>query len=418
MTKGTIESDQMRQQTKQPHVVWVSSILPHKTLDAATWLDTTHHLRRLGWQVTLIGEGPRALKQVRGIEVKCLPRPKLYLLGRLIYHFYVIAFLLRNWAQIDIILFDQISAVWLLPLRLLRPLTGRRRPLLIMDTRDLADSNTNNWRIRVRLWFFHHVIFALAHRWCDGETAITTRMADLVGIPAAQRLGYWPSGVNPAPFVAAQGARQWPQAQEPIVLIYIGRLLTKRNLLPLSQAIGQANRAGMNFVLVLYGDGPGREELVNFAATSNDAVRVLPPVAHEEIPHLLAKAHIGVTSLPSASDTKYQASSPVKLFEYMAAGMPLLSTRNVCHTEVVGDGAYAFWADEPTEAALLQALQVAWQQREALPTLGAAAASQVDGWSWAAAAQKLSNALHLGLNRTDGLRTAVSTVEDQSVYGD
>jgi len=412
----------MSAQTKQPYVVWVSSILPHKTLDAATWLDTTYYLRRLGWQVTLIGEGPRELKQVRGIEVYCLPRPKVYLLGRLLYHLYVIAFLLRHWARIDIIFFDQISAVWLLPLRLLRPLTGRRRPLFVMDTRDLADSNTNNWRIRLRLWFFQRVIFGLAHTWCDGETAITARMADLVRIPPAQRLGLWPSGVNPASFATAQATRQWPQAHEPIVLIYIGRLLTKRNLLPLSQAIVQANRDGMNFVLRLHGDGPGRAELADFAQTSAGAVQVLPAVAHEAIPGLLAKAHIGVTSLPSIDDTKYQASSPVKLFEYMAAGMPLLSTRNVCHTEVVGDGAYAFWADAPSTPALLQALHMAWQQRHHLQELGTASAGHVHAWSWAAAAQKLSHALHLGLNRADGIRSAVSTTEqaigeDQSVYG-
>lgn len=389
---------------QRPHVVWISSILPDRTLDAATWLDTTDHLRRLGWQVTLIGEGPRSLRSVRGIEVHCLPRPKFYLVGRLIFHLYVVAFLLRGWRHIDVIFFDQISAIWILPLRLLR-LLGRRRPLFVMDTRDLADLAPTSWRIRLRLWFFHRVVFGLARRWADGQTAITDRMADLVGIPAHQRLGVWPSGVNPATFAPAQVSRKWPQPGEPLHLIYIGRLLAKRNLLPLSQAVVQANAAGMNFVLWLYGDGPGRAALAEFTTTSADAVRLMPPVAHEAIPTLLGQAHIGVTSLPSRDDIKYQASSPVKLFEYMAAGMPLLSTRNVCHTEVVGDGAYAFWADEPTVDALLSALQIAWQHHERLAELGALAAAQVDAWSWAAAAQKLSNALHLALTRYGGAVT-------------
>lgn len=386
------------------HVVWISSILPDKTLDAATWLDTTDHLRKLGWQVTLIGEGPETLRAVRGIDVHCFPRPKVYLLGRLIYHLYIIAYLLRGWSQIDVILFDQISAVWILPLRWLRGLIalgqGGHRPLFVMDTRDLADLATTNWRLRLRLWFFHNVVFGLAHRWTDGETAITTRLADLVGVPAEQRLGYWPSGVNPATFTVAQTSRRWPQGDESVRLIYIGRLLSKRNLLPLGRAVAAANAQGAKFVLSLYGDGPGRTELAHFAATSKGAVELMPPVNHEAIPALLGQAHIGVTSLPTQDDRKYQASSPVKLFEYLAAGMPLLSTRNVCHTEVVGDGNYAFWADEPTEAELLAALQSAWQQRHQLATLGEEAAKDAADWSWAAAARKLSDALERALHRS------------------
>ena len=56
---------------------------------------------------------------------------------------------------------------------------------------------------------------------------------------------------------------------------------------------------------------------------------------------MLAAADIGVTSLPSPDDVKYEASSPLKLFEYMAAGLPVLATSNRCHTDVVGAGGYA-----------------------------------------------------------------------------
>ncbi len=382
---------------KKPSLVWVSSIMPDRTLDAATWLDTTAHLRALGWQVALIGVGPRSLTSVRGIDVICLPRPNLYLVGRLIYHFYVICFLLRVWRNVDIVLFDQISLIWLLPVRWLRAILWQKRPLFVMDTRDLADLLPASWRVRVRLWFFHNVVFGLARRWADGQTAITKRMADLVAIPTAQRLGFWPSGVDVANFAPARRERTWPAANGPVELIYIGSFVEKRNLLPLSRAVVRANAQGMNLRLSLYGDGKMRALLTEFADTSNGAVVVMAPVSHTVVPTLLAQAHVGVTSLPSQDDLKYQASSPVKLFEYLAAGMPILSTRNVCHTDVVGKGHYAFWADSPTEADLLLALQQLWQQRQHLATLGDEAASVANHWSWAAAAQKLSDALFLGI---------------------
>ena len=71
---------------------------------------------------------------------------------------------------------------------------------------------------------------------------------------------------------------------------------------------------------------------------------------------MLAKMHIGVTSLPDVDDEKYAASSPIKLFEYMASGLPMLATANPCHTDVVGDGSYVFWIDETTDQGILKGL--------------------------------------------------------------
>ncbi len=98
----------------------------------------------------------------------------------------------------------------------------------------------------------------------------------------------------------------------------------------------------MSFVLSLYGDGPLRPQLEALAVDSGGAVRIQRPVPHEQVPSVLAQAQVGVTSLPEPDDAKYEASSPIKLFEYMAAGMPVLATDSKCHTDVVGDGRFAF----------------------------------------------------------------------------
>jgi glycosyltransferase involved in cell wall biosynthesis len=140
-------------------------------------------------------------------------------------------------------------------------------------------------------------------------------------------------------------------------------------------------------------------------------VVVLPPIAHAEIPALLGAAHIGVTSLPTVDNLKYQASSPVKIFEYMAAGMPILSTANPCHTDVVGDGTFAFWAASPAEAELLRTLQTLWAVRLQLAQKGGAAAAAAEAWSWRAAAKKLKRALENGL----AMRTASRSSRRQAV---
>lgn len=389
-------------------VAWVSPVTPDK-LDSATWVDTTRELRRQGVDVTLITIGPAGKQSYRGVEVLNIPRPSVYLLGQVLFHLGVLRYLLPRLRKFDVILFHQLSAVWLLPLRL----AGRRRPQLVMDTRDMVDYTTDSLKIRLRMAWFN-VVTGMAARFADGQTAITPRMAELARIPEDQLWGIWPSAVEAERFAVAAKARHWPYQDEAIRLVYIGIFLAKRNLLPLCHAINRASAEGMSFVLRLYGDGPLRPELASAAAQSGGAVRVEQPVPHENVPHILVQSHVGVTSLPEIDDVKYEASSPIKLFEYMAAGMPVLATSNVCHTDVVGDGQYAFWADDVTEEALLTTLRQIWANRAELPRLGQEAQADVHGWTYAANAAKLKAALTYGLGRRKTTHPSAGRVHMES----
>lgn len=384
-------------------LAWVSPITPTK-LDSVTWLDTTRELRRLGMDVTLLAAGqPAGRHSYRGIEVINIPRPEIYFVSRLVFHLRVLLYLLPRLSQIDFVLFHPISAIWLFPLRL----AGRDRPLLVMDSRDLLDFGTTTLKARLRN-ALERLTYRLATRLADGQTAITPRLAQLVGIPPRQLWGIWPSGVNPEAFAVARAERQPPSPSEPLRLVYAGIFLEQRHLLPLARAVRRANDEGMAFRLSLYGDGPQRPALEAYAATTGDAVRVERPIPYDAIPTMLAAADIGVTSLPSPDDVKYEASSPLKLFEYMAAGLPVLSTSNRCHTDVVGAGRYAFWAAAPTEDDLLAALRAAWAARHELAELGQTAYQDVDEWTWAASARKLYEALQAGLRRRAPVPAAVA----------
>lgn len=382
----------------QPHLLWVYTESPETALDAATWLETTRELRARGWRVTLVTPTDRAHggdRTVRGVTVTYVPRPDIYFLRQILFHWILLRRLLCEWRTVDVVLVHQMSLLWMMPVKLLRWLRfgpgWGRRPQLVMDTRDLNPVQ-GGLKTKLRVWFYARM-HQLANACADGQTTITQQMATLVNVPQSKLWGTWPSGVTPETFAPATMRRQWPTADESIRLIYIGRLQEERNLLPLCEAVLAANRAGMHFRFTLVGSGPQEAALRAFAETSGGAITVLPPVAHADVPDLLGSAHIGVTSLPAVDNLKYQASSPVKLFEYMAAGMPILSTANACHTEVVGDGGFAFWAASPTVEALLVALTDAWQARRQLADHSAAAQKAAQEWSWRGAAQKLSNAL-------------------------
>ncbi len=407
--------DPARSASVLPHIVWVYPEPLASALDSATWLETTRTLRELGWPVTLVVQGPAGQHCLQGVEVCCVPKPQVYVVGVCVFHMRFLRYLFRRRGTVDAILFHQMSAPWLLPLRSVRSLVGWQRPVLVMDTRDLvaAEGTLRSW---LRSRFFRMAHF-LANRWADGQTAITARMAKLVDIPPSRLWGIWPSGVDLERFTPARVGRQWPREGELIRLIYVGKLDNERNPWPLCRAVEQANADGMAFELSLVGEGPARLALEGFGQRTEGRVRVWPAVPHDRVPGLLNEAHVGVTSLPSSGNEKFGASSPIKLFEYMAAGLPVLATNNACHTEVVGGDTFAFWVEDVSEEGVLAALRQLWRARATLGEKGDAAAAAARAWTWQGAGRKLSSALERGLLRCPAPGTPRSTGPTPPEYG-
>lgn len=391
-----------------PHLMWLHTESLAEMLDAATWLETTQELRNSGWQVTLVNRGVGQQK-IRGVEVTGISRPTIYFLGQMLYHLQFMLLLAKNWKNTDIVLFHQMSALWLMPIKLLRVLLRRSAPLFAMDTRTLhmlKNTDKESLRHRVRGWYYHFAQH-FATWWVDGQLAITPRMAETLTIPQPQLWGVWPSGVDNDHFNKASPARQWPAENDPIVIVYIGSLAAGRGLLEFSHAVVKANQLGFKFRFLMVGSGDIQDELIKRAAQSGGILRVEPPLPHEQVVNVLARGHLGV--LPFPDEEKFRVSSPIKLFEYMASGMPVLATRIVCHTDVVANGEYVFWAEEACEEAFLNTLRSIWSHKQLLPQMGKAAMEASTDWSWRASGQKLKQALEHGLTRQLRVLTVTNT---------
>ncbi len=380
---------------REPRIIWVYAGQLNRTLDSATWIEASRELRKNHIDITLVFEGTADPEQFQGVTVIPIPERGAYFFGSLFFHLKLIRYLLQEWSKVDLILFHQRSAPWLIPLCLLPRRRRGGRPLLVMDTRDLnvSERGLKSW---LRVLFFNLAHF-LTNKWADGQLAITQKMADLVGIPPSQLLGLWPSGVKLGRFKRAMIGRRWPEGAETIHLMYLGKLHAERNLLALCDAVQTANGKGMNFRLSFVGAGPGKTELEEFIHNTDSPIFILSPVPHTQIPAMLNQAHIGVTSLPAPDDRKYAASSPIKLFEYMAAGLPILATRNPCHSDVLGESWFTFWAEDASSTALILALEHIWQKRGSLRSLGMLSTRTARKWTWEEAGRKLAAALQSGL---------------------
>jgi glycosyltransferase involved in cell wall biosynthesis len=236
----------------------------------------------------------------------------------------------------------------------------------------------------------------LANLFADGQTAITKHMADFLSIPREQLWGTWPSGVNIDQFSVAALKRCWPDHDEPVKLIYIGSLSYGRNLMTLCRAVIEANQLGMKLVLLFYGEGSEKSELETFVSQTNGLISVYDTVPHDEIPEILSHAHVG--TLPFPDEIQFRVSSPIKLFEYMGAGMPILATKIVCHTNVMDNEEFVYWAEDASLEGFLDALKKIWLDRFALQALGEKAKTTAIDWTYFASAKRLVRALQHGLS--------------------
>lgn len=378
--------------TVPPYLIWVIPDNIFNSFSATPRLEIAKEMRKLGWRVDLIASGANGRQVVQGIEVLCFPQIDMYLVRQITYHMHVVRYIFQNWGKIDVLLFHQASLIWFLPLRILN-FFYHHSPQFVMDTRTVPMEPAEKATIRDRIRGKYSLIMNnLANRFADGQTAITQRMVDLLGIPREKLWGTWPSGVNKEKFSIARKERQWVGPYDQVNIIYVGSLHYERNLITLCKAVILANQMGMKFKLLLYGDGTEKNDLQSISNKYPGMINVFDSVPHDKIPSILSCAHVGV--LPFPDEDKYRASSPIKLFEYMGAGLPILATRIACHTDVIGDGGYVFWAEHADVDGILNALREVWRARLLLADMGEKSLNAAGGWTYKSSAKQLSDALY------------------------
>jgi glycosyltransferase involved in cell wall biosynthesis len=379
----------------QYKLAWVYPDDLSKILDSSTHIEMTRALRKLGWNLDLLmASDEEGIMSIYGVDVICIRRPNRYILRQVVFHIKILSYLIRNWKVIHIILFNPMSAPWILSLRLLRFLNHGQGPLFVMDTRTVRMESETSIKIKIR-YLFLGLMKHFSNRFVDGQTTITLRMADVLKIPSQKLWGTWPSGVVLEDFLPALSNRAWPRGDEPVKIVYIGVLSPERKLMNLCYAIEKVNREGMFFEFYLVGEGREREDLEIFARRTEGKIRVISSVPHDQIPAILSTMHVG--ALPFPDEQKFHVSSPIKLFEYLGAGLPILATRIPCHTEIIGDQPCAFWAEDSTMEGLTAALEDIWELRGSLSGMGYLATEIAKSYTWTASAQKLTSALKNGL---------------------
>lgn len=196
------------------------------------------------------------------------------------------------------------------------------------------------------------------------------------------------NGVNPARFRQNQKS-SFSAESEAFTVGFVGTLKPWHGLEYLIEAFARLRARNEQIKLLIVGDGPERPRIEeNLRAKSLlEVVRFTGAVNPDEVPGLLASMDVAVAAYPPGANFYF---SPLKVYEYMAAGLPVVASRIGQLENVIEDKVNGLLVPPGDVDALADALEHLRKNRELRIRMGQAARSAViEKHTWDAVAHRI-----------------------------
>ena len=376
------------QRPRKPRLLWIAVKLFDKSVDKATWLEM---MKCLGDDfdvhfLTAWRDEPQDIS-VCGKPVRYFPQ-----FGRGIPRKVTRRLLMRKAARQeidglspDVILLNCNNNIGLA--KTVLKASNRIQAPVILDVRTLPSTDPS-----AAVWKSFGRNLGLACRSFAGVTYITDEMrrycAERYRL-AEHRSAVWTSGVNTDAFTIAQSLGD----DGTFRLIYHGGIISvTRGLDRLIQAMDHVRDLDLRLTLISSLREPEAIDWID-KLNLHDRVTLMDTIPHQDVPAEIQRCHAGI--LPFPDRDIWNTSSPIKLFEYMACGKPVIVTDIPAHRNVLDGRPFAFFAPDASPKALAGAIRQAYDRRDQFGLLGQAAREQVLAeHTWARQAERL--ALFLG----------------------
>jgi glycosyltransferase involved in cell wall biosynthesis len=236
-------------------------------------------------------------------------------------------------------------------------------------------------------------------RWRDRQV----RAADLVISPSRDILPSWlPDdrvleiewGADTTKFKPTRGGSRWA-AEGQTACVFAGAFRAWHGAIHLVTAIKQLRSRGVTDVIAVFvGDGPERPA-VHEAARGLTGVTFTGALAHERMPAALGAADVGVAPFDISLHPPLTLAfywSPLKVFEYMASGLPVVAPALPRLQQLIANGREGVLYEPHTPEGLADSL-AALRDPSLRQRLGEAARLRAEqDYSWSAHCLRLDRA--------------------------
>lgn len=369
------------------HVVVVSQHYPpDKSGNASRIRDTCTHLANEDWEVTVLAPPPafphgqfertwkrKTTQADNGITVHRLwawqpTKEDPSFISRMAYYLFfplhALMWLLFNYREYDIVITSAppiFTGLAALPLGIakLKPWIVDVRDLWIDASVSLGFISEGGLLERLSRAYEGFVL-----RKADGVTVTTAVLGDRLTRQYSveeEKIIHLPNGVDTARFQPSDND------QEPVV-VYTGNVGHAQDIESCIQALSKLNTPDIRLKIV--GDGDIKSELEQLVEVSGltDSVEFTGLVSRDKIPEILRSSTIGIAPLKSDDSLEYAV--PTKVYEYMAAELPVVVTGTGEIVELVEEANAGIVADNNPES-IAEAFHILLEDEEARTDLGA-----------------------------------------------
>ena len=197
-----------------------------------------------------------------------------------------------------------------------------------------------------------------------------------------------PWGANVERFAAVAASRQSSTVHRPpSTVVFMGSFRAWHGVTDFVRAALLLLEQGHALRFTLIGDGPERAAAEALAAPRAASFRFTGAVPYAQVPALLAEADLGVAPFNTAPHPALRAAgffwSPLKIYEYMAAGLPVVTANLPPLSTVIRDGVEGALFPEGDVHALAAAIARVLAEPAAARAMGARARERVVAhYSW------------------------------------
>ena len=371
----------------KPRLLWIAIKLFDKSVDKATWLETMRGLEG-AFDIHFLAawrDRPEAI-DIAGKPIRYFPQHGRGILRKLTRQLLMPRAARREIRTLspDIVLLNcnhdlrVLRSVGLAAMQVSVP--------AILDIRTLPTTEAEG-----AVWESFRRNLDCACRHFAGVTYITEEMrrycVERFGLPE-HRSTIWTSGVNAEAFRPDAAAT----ANDALRLIYHGGIISvSRGLDRLIQAMDRVRDLDVHLTLISSLREP---EAIGWIDRLNlrDRVTLVDTIPHADVPAAIQRHDAGILPFPSCDI--WNTSSPIKLFEYMSCGKPVVVTDIPAHRNVLDGKSFAFFARDATPDALADAIRRAHAARASFPETGDQARRQVlERHTWERQAESLGGFL-------------------------